>query len=139
MRPKTKVSIHDITNSENFKQQGFSRLENSIGLMEHFFQVNVSILRVMYLFISQLNIFNSNILTNIFIRESLPSLYIKYLYITFNYQYLFSKVWRVTTKLTEQRSTLLPNRQTSTISAGRWQSEQFRVIVSILLNITAKL
>ena len=34
---------------------GFSRLENSIGLMEQFLQVNMSILRVMYLFISRLN------------------------------------------------------------------------------------
>ena len=48
-------------------------------------------------------------ITNIFTRESLLSLYIKYLYITFNY-YLFSKVWRVTTKLTEQQSSFLPNR-----------------------------
>ena len=32
----------------------FSRLENSIGLMKQFFQVNMSILCVMYLFISQL-------------------------------------------------------------------------------------
>ena len=34
---------------------GFSRLDNSIGLMEQFFQVNMSILYAMYLFICQLN------------------------------------------------------------------------------------
>ena len=39
------------------------------------------------------------------------------------YYYSFSKVWWVTTKLTEQRSTLLPNRQNSTISVRRWQLE----------------
>ena len=34
---------------------GFVRLENSIGLMEQSYQVNMSILCVMYLFISLLN------------------------------------------------------------------------------------
>ena len=43
------------TQNENLYYRVFSRLENSIGLMEQFFQVSMSILRVMYLFISRLN------------------------------------------------------------------------------------
>ena len=39
----------------DYRLYGFSRLENSIGLMEQFYQMNMSILCVMYLYVPRLN------------------------------------------------------------------------------------